>query len=120
MTRIEQKIADAEVFEGFGASDELSPGRKSRRAAVGPRNLLRTALFGVVRASGVMHQMEEAHAALCKKQNELAGRILVARDIPYSGESNQQKLDVYVPTGERDGLPLVVHFHGGGWVRSTR
>jgi carboxylesterase type B len=59
-------------------------------------------------------------------QTETAGgNILVSRDHPYladgGGEESKHLLDVYMPnTTERQSLPLVVHFHGGGWVRGSR
>lgn len=44
------------------------------------------------------------------------GSAQVATDIAF-GDAPRQRLDIYAPTGERDGeaLPVIVFIHGGGW-----
>ena len=65
-----------------------------------------------------------------KHQSDVAsGRIEILRDVPYMEptelrDPSKQQLDVYLPKppkGQvRKGLPLVVHFHGGGWQHGDR
>lgn len=53
----------------------------------------------------------------------------VHRNVPYkisedsAGETGakwKHRLDVYLPGGPRKQCPLVIHFHGGGWMRGDR
>ena len=54
------------------------------------------------------------------------GKIFIQRDVPYLEEDDglyKHKLDIYFPEGAGvtlHNLPLVIHFHGGGWVRGDR
>lgn len=42
-------------------------------------------------------------------------------DIPYAGKNRrQEKLDVYLPKGVREKLPVIVNVHGGGWVYGSK
>lgn len=40
-------------------------------------------------------------------------------DLPY-GDANRHKLDVYAPSHERQGLPVVLFLHGGGYSRGDK
>jgi acetyl esterase/lipase len=40
-------------------------------------------------------------------------------DVPY-GSHARHKLDVYVPSGVKDGAPVVVFFYGGNWTKGER
>lgn len=40
-------------------------------------------------------------------------------DVPY-GNVERQKVDVYLPAGRGEKTPLVLMFHGGGWVMGDR
>jgi acetyl esterase/lipase len=43
------------------------------------------------------------------------------RDLSYSGSENEQKLDLYLPTGTQFGLrPAVLIIHGGGWAKGDK
>ena len=43
-------------------------------------------------------------------------------DIDYGdGTIEKQRLDIYQPPHQAEGpLPVVIHFHGGGWARGGR
>ena len=58
--------------------------------------------------------------------DRIEGLISVQKNIPYLKEDDgldKHKLDIYLPLGAGESLhnlPLVIHFHGGGWVRGDR
>ena len=41
-------------------------------------------------------------------------------DIPYSDKSENNKLDLYLPTEKKDSYPLVVFIHGGAFFKSSK
>ena len=49
---------------------------------------------------------------------------MVAEEVEeWSGgdhDYHKQSLDIYMPSGRGEGRPVVVHVHGGGWVRGDR
>ncbi len=59
----------------------------------------------------------------CKKQqpeNETDfTREVLSSDYAY-GSHNQQKMDVYIPQGDRDTMALLVLVHGGGWTQGDK
>ncbi len=96
-----------------------------------PASIARTALFAAVRAVGgpwdPIAQTQQAQATMKAVQTEkAAGKVLIVRDVPYVQTSDlldadKQRLDVYLPKGtRRGGMPLIVHFHGGGWLSGDR
>jgi len=126
---LESRIANAEEFDGFTEDDRLRPPptRSGGGSAFEPRGLLRQAIFSAIRATGVLKAFQEASDEMQTIQTEqAAGKVLIVRDIPYvdrasAGNLSKQSCDIYLPKhGERHGRPLVVHFHGGGWVRGDR
>ncbi|MCC6154624.1 MAG: alpha/beta hydrolase [Candidatus Hydrogenedentes bacterium] len=44
----------------------------------------------------------------------LAG-FVVKQDVIYGAQSDKQRLDIVYPAEGKSALPLVVHFHSGGW-----
>lgn len=41
--------------------------------------------------------------------------FIVKQDLPYGAQSERQRLDIVYPAEGKAALPLVVHFHSGGW-----
>lgn len=42
-------------------------------------------------------------------------------DLPYCDETEDQKLDLYLPNERREGLcPVIIHFHGGAFMMCTK
>ncbi|XP_062868892.1 kynurenine formamidase [Trichomycterus rosablanca] len=57
----------------------------------------------------------KAHVAALKSGTEKARAVaLTLLDVPY-GESEEEKLDVYLPDISSPDVPLVIYFHGGYW-----
>jgi acetyl esterase/lipase len=92
---------------------------------------MQAAAFTAVRAIGgpwdPIAQTMDAQATMRAAQTkDAAGRVLILRDVPYVRPSevgnnvHKQMLDVHLPAGPRCGLPLLIHFHGGGWVHGDR
>lgn len=46
--------------------------------------------------------------------------VEVVRDVVFLAPDRPQRLDLYLPTGPRSGIPAVVWVHGGGWVSGDR
>ncbi len=44
-----------------------------------------------------------------------AGPVRIVRDVVYHGDHTRQKLDLYLPEGQKD-FPVVVVVHGGAWL----
>merc|ERR1719231_129985 len=67
-------------------------------------------------------QASAAQEEMRKLQTQqAAGKVLIVRDVPYTPRaSHKQMSDIYLPAGKRAGLPLVIHFHGGGWSHGDR
>ena len=56
-----------------------------------------------------------------KATKKVADQINIKLDIPYSKDINPfKKLDIYFPEGEGDSFPVLIHFHGGGWVMGDK
>jgi len=118
------RIARAELFAGYETG--------AQRSQRGPRSVAEAAFFTTIKLTGgpwdPMAQTEDALEAMRRLQTaQAAGKVLCVRDVPYvrPGETRhgeRQQLDAYLPTGggDRRGLPLVVHFHGGGWQDGDR
>jgi len=86
-----------------------------------------SALFRFVKKNvGEVAAISEALANVRVRDNSYRGLISTQRNIPYLKEEDgldKHKLDVYFPLGAGESLhklPLVIHFHGGGWVRGDR
>ena len=43
----------------------------------------------------------------------------ISKDVLY-GQLPRQKLDIYVPNIEQETFPVVVFFHGGRWIDSSK
>lgn len=41
-------------------------------------------------------------------------------NLPYGSDRKWQLLDIYLPKHRQDNLPVIVNFHGGGWVYGTK
>jgi acetyl esterase/lipase len=41
-------------------------------------------------------------------------------DIPYANISDTQKLDIYQPKCGKQPVPVLLYFHGGGWIMSDK
>jgi hypothetical protein len=110
------RLVQAELFTGFPEGEMFGP----RPASGGRPPAVLRAVFTVVRATGVLKQMQEASAAMHEVQTKQAAqRVIIVRDVPYvrpSDVGQKHMLDIYLPVGERRGVPLIVHFHGGGCV----
>ena len=46
--------------------------------------------------------------------------VAVCRDIRYGRDAQWQVLDVYRPKNRTGKLPVIVNFHGGGWIYGTK
>jgi acetyl esterase/lipase len=44
----------------------------------------------------------------------------VMREIPYASASNAQKLDLHLPQGAGDGVPVIVEIHGGAFFMGDK
>lgn len=123
---LEARLANAEMFHGFPDDEDDFPRPQTGPPGRGQPGGLRGLVFRAIRATRIFKQMQEASAAMRRHQTEQAsGKVLIVRDVPYVQPSEaslprKQMLDVYLPAGPREGLPLVIHFHGGGWVRGDR
>lgn len=50
----------------------------------------------------------------------VAKHLDISRDLPY-GPDPEQRLDIFKPrVSEGKGLPIVVYFHGGGWISADK
>ena len=51
-----------------------------------------------------------------------AAQVRVLRDVPYPAPGPPERLDVYLPASGAGpgGLPAVVYFHGGGWIKGDK
>lgn len=71
-------------------------------------------------------QIQSALEDLRNRHDTYRGLISIQRDVPYFSNqlsNDKQKLDIYTPKDAGitlHNLPLVIHFHGGGWVRGDR
>ena len=41
-------------------------------------------------------------------------------DIPYAGQSPNQRLDIYLPQEGEGPFPLLIHVHGGGFAGTVQ
>ena len=80
----------------------------------------------IVKKTKEFVKTREALSNLHSRHNTYAEKIMVHPDIPYMAIDDgldKHKLDVWVPIGAGTSLkdlPIVVHFHGGGWIRGDR
>ncbi len=82
----------------------------------------------VVKKTTEYKKISEAFTSLHERQNKYAGKLSIQSNIPYITPFDgldKHKLDVYFPvTTEQVSTstlrPIVIHFHGGGWVRGDR
>jgi len=91
-----------------------------------PANTLRSALvsaFAVAMAVGLggprpaEAQLSETAAFLA----DISNRYRVVPDVAYHvAEGHENPLDLYLPQNPGGPTPVVVMFHGGGWVSGTR
>lgn len=118
------RLANAEEFQGFADRDRLRPPSPPPSRSFAPQDLLRQATFAAFRATGIVKAFQEASEEMQTKQTEqAANKILIVRDVPYVDRpvSTKQSCDIYLPKhSEKTDRPLIVHFHGGGWVRGDR
>jgi hypothetical protein len=78
----------------------------------------------IVKKTKVFKKTLDALDKLRERQSVYKG-LEVQRNIPYTSSNlDKQKLDLYLPPNESNekltNLPVVIHFHGGGWVRGDR
>ena len=60
---------------------------------------------------------DAAKAVAATKSNHAAlGPEISARDVTYPGAAGLLPARIYTPSGISDAKPLIVYFHGGGWV----
>ncbi len=64
---------------------------------------------------------------MCKRSDDKRDRgltppdtITLHEDISYGPHGKWNLLDVYLPKEKKDRLPVIVNFHGGGWVYGTK
>ncbi|MCY7386584.1 MAG: alpha/beta hydrolase [Burkholderiales bacterium] len=51
----------------------------------------------------------------------IAGRYGIQSNVTYSIANNVElKLDLYLPRNAKEPVPLVINFHGGGWVEGNK
>lgn len=118
------RIARAETFTGFADS----PPEFLRRGATRPTSVAQVAFSTAVKLTGgpwdPIDQAADALEAMRRVQSEQAsGRVRVLRNVPYvhRAATYKQSSDIYYPEeGERSGLPMIVHFHGGGWSHGDK
>lgn len=71
-------------------------------------------LFGVLVPAGAMGQVVPVGV-------DLARSYSVQSDVVYHTAGGQQlTLDLYVPRGATESVPIVIYYHGGGWVIGDR
>jgi triacylglycerol lipase len=76
-------------------------------------------LAGRLRALGPVLDMP-ATAALYANVPELRTKgLLLVPDVPY-GDDPQQCVDIYRPAGATGPRPVLLHFHGGGFIRGDK
>lgn len=54
--------------------------------------------------------------AATKPGQRASGPQVTARDVTYPGAAGALPARIYTPAGTSDSRPLIVYFHGGGWV----
>ena len=54
--------------------------------------------------------------AATKSERAAEGPEVSARDVTYSGAAGQLPARIYTPAGTVNDKPLIVYYHGGGWV----
>ena len=60
---------------------------------------------------------DAAKAVAATKPNHAAsGPEISARDVTYPGAAGLLPARIYTPAGKSNARPLIVYFHGGGWV----
>lgn len=73
----------------------------------------------VIKKTKVFKKTIDALDSLHARQSLYKG-IYIQRNISYNSSSSldKNKLDLYLPSNYNlSNLPIVIHFHGGGWVR---
>lgn len=76
-------------------------------------------LFGVLAAFAVRHALATNAVAVLDGADKLLhggdGAIRQVADVRY-GKDRAQKLEMFVPSGSKAALPVVVFIHGGSWA----
>ena len=54
--------------------------------------------------------------AAAKRNRGRAGPEISARDVTYPGAAGSLPARIYTPAGTSNNRPLIVYYHGGGWV----
>ncbi|MCC6512207.1 MAG: alpha/beta hydrolase [Pirellulaceae bacterium] len=48
------------------------------------------------------------------------GPVPTHRDLPYDDANQAQRMDVYLVDAPKEPVPVMIHFHGGGWRAGTK
>jgi acetyl esterase/lipase len=49
-----------------------------------------------------------------------AGEFKLLQDVPYLGADRSEKMDIYLPVGAAERVPVVLYIHGGGWTQGDK
>ena len=77
------------------------------------------AAVAIVACVAVAPLAGEATASHALDPLALAG-VEVHRDVPYAAKNPAVTLDVYVPRGGARPRPVLLFFHGGGWIGGNK
>jgi poly(3-hydroxybutyrate) depolymerase len=116
-------VEGARMFQGFPEGSSIFTENDKQLSII--RGAIRAAKMA---GHDVLGTLVAAAEEMVANQNRYAAnKVLVKHDVPYiipefgAPTNPKHRLDVYLPVRSlRQGLPLVVHFHGGGWVRGDR
>ena len=82
--------------------------------------LIIAAALGLMPAAGSALEAPEATESAAQFVDLLGSRYGVQPNLTYSIANNVElKLDLYLPMNTSAPVPLVMLFHGGGWVDAT-
>jgi acetyl esterase/lipase len=71
--------------------------------------------------SPLEHQVHKSRADKQRQLAELAGRVRFLEDVEYlTVAGHTLKLDLYLPKDTGDKPPLVIWYHGGGWMAGSK
>lgn len=49
-----------------------------------------------------------------------ADEFKLLQDVPYLGPDRSEKMDIYLPLGTTERVPVVLYIHGGGWTQGDK
>ncbi len=83
--------------------------------------MLVVAVAGLVPTLSVAQQAVAAPETVVHFADTLGGRYMVQPNLTYSIANNVElKVDLYLPQNTTGPVPLVMFFHGGGWVEGRK